>query len=58
MKTLLVKIIESIFLGIFSLLIFIPLLLAYAIGIACFQFGSTLLQDIDELITYNKQIWK
>lgn len=58
MKTLFIKITEALFMGIFSIVIMLPLNIVYSFGVGAFSFGQSLLQDMDELINYNKSIWK
>ncbi len=58
MKILMLKLTEAVFVAAFSLIIIAPLSLIYAIGVGVFQFGSAIIQDFNDLITYNKSVWK
>lgn len=52
------KVTEGIIVAIFTLCILIPLSLIYSLGVGIFSFGSSIINDFDELIKFNKSIWK
>lgn len=51
------KLLTSTLTALGSICVLLPLSLIYAVGVGAFQFGKVLLEEMDELIKWNKQEW-